>query len=69
MRLFEYIESIAAKGSHSYDFQKIQNIEKRKQYSKNNKNTADFLFKVREENCDFTLINTYLDQDFVLMVL
>jgi len=65
MRLFEYIEIIAAKGSHSYEFQKTYNIERRKQFNKKNQKATDFLFKVREEHCDFTLINTYLDQDFV----
>jgi stage V sporulation protein R len=26
---------------------------------------TDYLFKLREEHCDFTLVNTFLDQDFV----
>ena len=65
MRLIEYIEDSAEKGTHSYEFQKIRNIEKRKIYNRDYKDAGDRLFRMREESCDFTMINTYLDQDFV----
>jgi stage V sporulation protein R len=65
MRLIEYLENAAEKGLHSYEYEKTQDIEMRLKYNRKNKNASDFLFTMREENCDFTLINTYLNQDFV----
>ncbi len=65
MRLMEYIEDLAEKGRISYEFEKLHEIEDRKRYNRNTGKGTDFLFKLREEYCDFTLINRFVDQDFI----
>lgn len=65
MRLLAYIEEMAEKGRISYDFQRNRDIEGRNNYDRRTGKGLETLFKLREELCDFTLINTYVDQDFV----
>jgi stage V sporulation protein R len=64
-RLFMYIEEMAAKGRYSLEFDKLTNIEDRKKYDNPGGNVSDFIFKVRENYCDSTFINSFLDQDFM----
>ena len=61
----EYIEDLADKGRISYEFERLQKIEERKNYDRATGGGTDFLFKLREEYCDFTLVNQFVDQDFV----
>jgi stage V sporulation protein R len=65
MRLFQYIEDVGEKGKYDLDFRKIEDADKRKKYNKNTGKGKDFIFKVRDEFCDFMFINTFVDQDFV----
>ena len=65
MRLFEYLEEIADKGCLSLEFQRIQDITKRKDYQRPTMKGKEFIFQVRENFCDFTFINQFIDQDFV----
>jgi stage V sporulation protein R len=65
MRLTEWIGDLAEKGRISYEYEKLQKIEDRDNYNLKTGRGTDFLFKLREEYCDFTLINQFLDQDFV----
>ncbi len=65
MRLIDYVGGLAEKGRISYDYQRTRNIEKRKLFDQRTGKGTEFLFKLREEHCDFTLVNTYLDQEFV----
>ncbi|MCG8568540.1 MAG: SpoVR family protein [Spirochaetes bacterium] len=64
MRLLQYIEQLANEGKISLEFQNLTDIEKRKKYNKKTGKGIDFLLKLREDYCDFTLVNTFLDQDF-----
>ncbi|MGE5403028.1 MAG: SpoVR family protein [Ignavibacteriales bacterium] len=64
-RLFMYIEEMADKGRISYDFRKISNREERNRFDNRSMSGRDFIFHVRENYCDFTFFNTFVDQDFV----
>ena len=65
MRLMEYAEEMAGKGRISYEFEKMKKIDERMDYNLKTGNGTDFLFKLREEYCDFTLVNRFVDQDFI----
>ena len=65
MRLLEYIEELAEKGRLTFDFQKLSGIDERRSWDKKTGAGTDYLFKLREQYCDFTLINQFVDQDFV----
>ncbi|NNG01780.1 MAG: SpoVR family protein [Desulfobacteraceae bacterium] len=65
MRMFSYIEELAEKGKMTWDFQKIKDADERRDYDKKNGNGQDQIFKIRENLCDFTFLNTFVDQDFV----
>ena len=64
-RLFMYIEDAANKGKYSYEFLKINDIEKREKFDKAANKGREFLFNVRENFCDLTFLNTFTNQDFV----
>jgi stage V sporulation protein R len=65
LRLFQYIEELADKGKFSYNYQKINDIEKRKEYNTNKAKGNETIFNIRKYFTDFNLINTFIDQDFV----
>lgn len=64
-RLFEFVKDEADKGRLSYEFEKILDVRERKEFDKHTGEGLEFLFKVRRDLCDFTFINTFVDQDFV----
>ena len=65
MRLFYYIEEMADRDRYTYGFDRIRNAEQRKNYNGDTGNGRDFIFRVREDFCDFMFINDFLDQDFI----
>ena len=65
MRLFYGLEQSADRGCNSYDYDRLHNIEERKDYNRKTASGRDYIFKVRENYCDFTFINSFVDQDFV----
>lgn len=65
MRLFQYIEEMGNTGKYDLEFRRIEDTDKRKKYNKNTGKGKEFIFKVRDEFCDFMFINTFVDQDFV----
>ncbi len=65
MRLFDYLAELADKGKYSFDFRKIADAATRTQYDQQTGQGAEFMSRVRENFCDFTFINTFIDQDFV----
>jgi stage V sporulation protein R len=65
LRLLYHVQNLADKGRISYDYEKTGNIKDRIDYDKGNGDGIDYLLKLREDYCDFTLVNTFLDQDFV----
>ncbi|MCP4687626.1 MAG: SpoVR family protein [Desulfobacterales bacterium] len=65
MRMFYDIEERADKGQYTFDFERILGAESREKYDKKTGSGRDFIFKIRENFCDFMFINTFVDQDFV----
>ena len=65
MHLFYYIEDIANKGKYSIEFRRLLDADKRDKFDARTGQGQNFIFKVRENLCDFLFINTFVDQDFV----
>lgn len=65
MRLFYYIEEAADKGRLSYDFQRLNNSEKRKKFDNKTNEGKNAIFQIRKNLNDFLFINTFVDQDFI----
>ncbi len=65
MRLFHYIEELADKGRYSVEFRRLSDANARKQYDSHAAKGREFIFNIRENYCDFTFVNTFVDQDFV----
>jgi stage V sporulation protein R len=65
MRLFDHLEESADKGKISYEFQKMQGLEARKEFDQKTGQGRRFIFQVRENFNDFMFINTFVNQDFV----
>ncbi len=65
LRMIQDIELRAEKGQLSWEFQSLLDADSRKHFDKHTGKGMEALFKVREDFCDFSLINTFCDQDFV----
>jgi stage V sporulation protein R len=65
MRLFYYLEAQAEAGKISYDYQRISDKEKRKNFNTETGSGKDFIFSIRENFCDSMFINNFIDQDFM----
>ncbi len=65
MRLFYYIEEMANRGRYSFDFDRIEDVQQRQDFDANTGKGRDYIFRIRDDFCDFTFINTFVDQDFV----
>ena len=65
MRLFFYIEEMVNKGQYSIEFRRIADSITRDNYDKQTNKGLEFIFKIRENYNDFTIINSFVTQDFV----
>jgi stage V sporulation protein R len=65
MRLFSHIEEQADKGRHSFEFQRLLDADKRKQFDSGAATGRDFIFQVRENLSDYLFLKNHLDQDFL----
>lgn len=65
MRLFYYLEDQANKGRLTYDYQRLSDQHKRKNYDTGTGAGKDFIFDVRGNFCDSMFVNTFIDQEFV----
>lgn len=65
MRLFNFIEEIVDKGKYSLEFRRILDATERDRFDANTGQGKESVFKIRENFCDFSFINTFVDQDFV----
>lgn len=65
MRLFEHVESLADQGRVSYDFQRLADQRRRRDYDRSTGGGRGYIMQLRENLCDFTFIQTFVDQDFV----
>jgi len=64
-RLFMHVEDMADKGKYSDDYRRLNSINSREEYNSKAGNGLDFIFKVRENYCDQTFLNSFIDQDFL----
>lgn len=65
LRLIGHVKNLANKGKLSYQFQKIHDREKRKEFDLNLNDGDEAIFFLRKNFSDHMLINTFVDQDFV----
>lgn len=65
MRMLYDLRDRADKGKLSYEYFATTDSETRKRFDQATGAGLDTLFRVREEFCDFTLINTFCDQEFI----
>ena len=65
MRLFYYIEEMADKGKFSFEFRRLLDAKERDKYNSNTGEGQNFIFKVRENYCDFIFVSIFIDQDFI----
>jgi stage V sporulation protein R len=65
LRLIQYVEELADKGKLTFAFQKIENIEQRESYDRQTSRGKEAIFNLRSNFSDFTLIKTFVSQEFV----
>ncbi|HBS88722.1 MAG: SpoVR family protein [Bacteroidetes bacterium GWF2_38_335] len=65
LRLIEHVEKLSDAGRISREFELITGIDKRNNYNKNTGKGKESIFKLRKHFSDFTLINSFVSQDFV----
>ncbi len=69
MRLFYHIMDMEDRGCYSWDYINTHDEFKRRKYNfaeeRDNKKGFDRIFAIRENLCDFTFINSYIDQEFM----
>ncbi|MBD3233549.1 MAG: SpoVR family protein [candidate division Zixibacteria bacterium] len=65
LRLLQHIEELTDKGKLDYNFQKIDDIELRNAYDKHTGGGKRAIFDIRSKFSDYTLINTFVSQDFI----
>jgi stage V sporulation protein R len=65
MRLVQYVEEMADKGKISFEFERLADAKRRETYDKQIGQGQDYIFRLRENFCDFMFINTFVDQDFI----
>lgn len=65
LRLIQHIEHLANRNKLCFEFQKMQGIEDRDNYNKPTGKGRDTIFNLRRHFSDFTLFNSFVDQDFV----
>jgi stage V sporulation protein R len=65
MRLFSYLKSQADKGRISFDFDRISDQVRRREYDAQTGAGKEFIFGVREDFSDSMFINSFIEQDFV----
>jgi stage V sporulation protein R len=65
MRLFYFIEEMVDRGQLTWDFQNLADSYARKHYDTKAGGGRQFIFDVRQNFCDFTFINQFVNQDFI----
>lgn len=65
MRLFQYIEELKSKGRYSIKFRKLRDAQEREEYDDGSYDGKSFIYETREKLCDYTFINSFIDQDFI----
>ncbi len=64
-RLFMHIEDMSNKGRYSYDYRKLNGIDQRNEFNNKINSGTDYIFHVRQNYCDLTFLNSFIDQEFI----
>ena len=65
MMLYTFLEEMADKGRISFEYQKTEDRDARKNYDSGVGAGRDFIFHVRRNYCDSMFVSEFVDQDFV----
>jgi len=65
MRLFYHIWAMEDRGCYCLDYVSLRDEVKRKKFNTSKNSGRDLIFSIRENLCDFTFINRYIDQEFM----
>jgi stage V sporulation protein R len=65
LRLIQEVEELGNKGKLSYAFDRLTNIQEMSKYDKAENKGLEAIFHLRKHFSDFTLINRFVNQDFV----
>ncbi|MBF0203826.1 MAG: SpoVR family protein [Desulfamplus sp.] len=65
MRLFYHIMDMDDRGCYSFEYLNLHDEVKRQKYNTDKGTGIERIFNIRENLCDFTFINTYIDQEFL----
>jgi len=65
MRLFHYLKALGDEGKNSYEYQRLRDAEERRSFDKEVGKGEEFIFRIREDLCDYLFIKNFVDQDFV----
>ncbi|MBN2681655.1 MAG: SpoVR family protein [Bacteroidales bacterium] len=65
LRLIEHVENLANKGQISRDFQVLDSFQAKENFDRKTGKGQETIFELRKHFSDFTLINSYVSQDFV----
>lgn len=64
-RLFMHIKDTADKGKYSFAFRRLNGIDQREKFDFGTGRGNDFIFYVRQNYCDLTFLNSFIDQEFI----
>ena len=65
MRMFYFIEEMADKGMFSREFEMRLDADERRRFNADTAGGREFIYKIRENYCDFTFLKEFIRQDFV----
>lgn len=65
LRLFKYLEVKADRGMLTFDYERLSEVEQKRNYNTGAAKGREFIFDVRRFYSDATAINEFIDQDFV----
>ncbi len=65
LRLFSHILNMEDRGCYDLKYFMLNDELGRKNFNSKKNNGMEYIFNVRENLCDFTFINRYIDQEFV----
>lgn len=64
-RLFMFIEDMANAGKLTFEYDQIKDRDAKEKFDKRTGMGKDFIFYVRENYCDFTFLNRFINQEFI----
>ena len=65
-RLFQHIKDMEDKGCYSFDYIFLNDEVGKKKYNQGKNSGGKYILKVRENFNDFTFINTFINQEFIV---